>query len=87
MTCLEAAYYGTALIATRSGGPEEIIKDKETGLLVPVADVNAMTQAILTLSNNELLRAQYAAAGKVYVREKFSTAHFISRFENVLNPS
>lgn len=87
MTCLEAAYYGTALIATRSGGPEEIIKDKETGLLVPVADVDAMAHAILTLSNNESLRAQYATAGKAYVKEKFSTAHFITCFENVLNPS
>lgn len=84
MTCLEAAYYGTPLIATRCGGPEEIIKDKETGLLVPVADVDAMAEAILTLSNDAALRNKYAAAGKIYVREKFSTQHFITQFENIL---
>lgn len=84
MTCLEAAYYGTAVIATKCGGPEEVIADKETGLLVPVADIDAMTNAILTLANNAAIRKQYAEAGKVYVRNKFSKEHFIKEFEAIL---
>ncbi|MBL7682299.1 MAG: glycosyltransferase [Flavipsychrobacter sp.] len=84
MTCLEAAYYGTAVIATKCGGPEEVIVDKETGLLVPVADINAMMNAILTLANNATIRKQYAEAGKKYVRNKFSKEHFTKEFEAIL---
>lgn len=84
MTCLEAAYYGTAVIATKCGGPEEVIVDKETGLLVPVADIDAMMNAILTLANNAAIRNQYADAGRTYVRNKFGKEHFIQEFEAIL---
>lgn len=84
MTCLEAAYYGTAVIATKCGGPEEVIADKQTGLLVPVADIDAMANAILTLANNSSMRKEYAEAGRAYVRNKFSKAHFIQEFEAIL---
>lgn len=84
MTCLEAAYYGTAVIATKCGGPEEVIIDKETGLLVPVADIDAMMNAILTLANNAAIRKQYAEAGRTYVRNKFGKEHFIKEFEAIL---
>lgn len=84
MTCLEAAYYGTAVIATKCGGPEEVIVDKETGFLVPVADIDAMMNAILTLANNATIRKQYAEAGRTYVRNKFGKEHFIKEFEAIL---
>lgn len=84
MTCIEAAYFGTPLIATRCGGPEEIIKHKETGLLVAVADIDAMTEAILTLAADKELRLRYAKAGMIYVREKFSKEDFITRFQKML---
>ncbi len=85
MTCLEAAFFGTAVIATRCGGPEEIIKHEETGLLVPVADIKAMTEAILTLAGNVQLRQTYSTAGRQYVQEKFSKQEFITAFQNMLN--
>ncbi|OSZ81881.1 hypothetical protein CAP35_01010 [Chitinophagaceae bacterium IBVUCB1] len=85
MTCLEAAYYGTAVIATKCGGPEEVIDNNKTGILVPVADIEAMTDAILKLSYSKELRQQYADAGKTYVREKFSQEAFITTFEAILS--
>jgi glycosyltransferase involved in cell wall biosynthesis len=84
MTCLEASFYGTALIATRCGGPEEIVVDKETGLLVPVADVDAMRDAILTLANDADLRNKYATAAKKHVKEQFSVEKFIDQFQSAL---
>lgn len=83
MTCLEAAYYGTALIATRCGGPEEIIADGKTGITVPVKDVDAMKDAILLLAGDAQLREQFAEAGKEYVRNKFSIEHFRQQTEHV----
>ena len=84
MTCLEAAFYGTPLSATKCGGPEEIIDDECTGLLVPVKDVVAMTAAILNLAGNTALRSQYAAAGKEYVRQKFSIEQYKQTMQNLL---
>jgi len=84
MTCLEAEYYGTAVIAAKCGGPEEVIEENKTGLLVLVADVPAMANAILTLAGNSSLREQYAQAGKIYVSNKFSKEQFIQQFEAIL---
>lgn len=85
MTCLEAAFYGTTLIATKCGGPEEIISQRETGLLVPVKDINAMADAMTTLANDANLREQYAIAGKNYVRNKFSTQEYLQQIKTVIN--
>ncbi|MBN9484968.1 MAG: hypothetical protein BGO70_05395 [Bacteroidetes bacterium 43-93] len=85
MTCLEASYYGTPVIATRCGGPEEIIEHDKTGLLVPKQDIEAMTEAILKLANNTELRKHLGSAASSYVREKFGKDIFIQNFETLLN--
>lgn len=84
MTCLEAAYYGTPLIATRCGGPEEIIDNGRTGITVPVKDIEAMSTALLTMAENAELRQAYAIAGKEYVRNKFNIDTYITAMEDVL---
>ncbi len=84
MTCMEAAYYGTALIATRCGGPEEIIDNGRTGITVPVKDINAMRDAIITLAADTNLRKQYATAGKEYVRNKFNIETYKQQMQQIL---
>lgn len=84
MTCLEAAFYGTPLIATKCGGPEEIIDHERTGLLVPVKGINEMSETILAFAGNEDLRLRYAAAGKEYVSQKFSAAQYQQTMNNLL---
>lgn len=84
MVCLEASFYGTALIATRCGGPEEIIIDGETGFLVPLHDYPAASAAILKLCDPELRRV-FASAAKKTVRERFPVENFIKEFEAVLS--
>ncbi len=85
MTCLETAFYGTALIATRCGGPEEIIEDGTTGLLVPVGDIHAIADALLTLANNPAEKEKMAEAGRAYVRTKFAPANFMRQFGTIIN--
>ena len=84
MTCLEASFYGTALVATRCGGPEEIIIDNETGFLVPLKDYEAMAEAILKLAGSFDLRKKFADAAKKRVMKEFPTEKFIEEFEEVL---
>lgn len=71
MTCLEAMMYGTAVIATDSGGPAEIIS-KDTGILVANRDVSQISEALVLLCNDNALRASLAAQARVEVRRKFS---------------
>lgn len=84
MTCMEAAFYGTALIATRCGGPEEIIAANETGILVPFSR-QEMGQAIIRLANDKALRKLYAENGKQYVRKKFAPEKFVQQYNAILN--
>lgn len=84
MTCLEASYYGTPVIATRCGGPEEIIAEAETGLLVAKKNIDEMTKAMLSLAEDNHLRNRYSSAGREYVRGKFSQKQFLEQFQKML---
>ncbi len=75
LTCLDALYYGTPLIASDCGGPAELFEDGKSGLLVANRDVHAMTAAINKLSADADLRARFATAGRAFVRKKFAPAN------------
>lgn len=79
MTCLEALFYGTPLIATDSGGPRELFEPGRSGILVTNRDVAAMASAILLLAGSPKLRTQLARAGAEYVRAKFSHENTTAR--------
>lgn len=85
MTCLEASFYGTPVIATRCGGPEEIIENNKTGLLVAKKDIDAMAVALQTLAADTSLRNQFSIAGRSYVRTKFSQQLFLEQFQKLLS--
>lgn len=75
LTCLDALYYGTPLIASDCGGPAELFESGRSGLLVPNREVTAMTAAINKLAADAELRTRFAAAGRTFVRQKFAAAH------------
>lgn len=83
MTCLEGMYYGRPVIATRCGGPEEIIDQEQTGLLVPIQDVAAMKTALASLIANFELRKKLGYNAYLSVREKFSYKNTIDRLQSV----
>ncbi len=74
LTCLDALYYGTPLIASDCGGPAELFENGRSGLLVPNRDVAAMATAITKLAADAQLRAKFAEAGRQFVRQKFGPA-------------
>lgn len=51
LICAEALSCGKPVIATRCGGPEEFI-DESNGILIPVDDTKALTEAILRMSKS-----------------------------------
>ena len=71
---LEAAACGRPMISTDVPGCREIVRPGETGLLVPYDDAPALADAIQTLAASPTLRADYGAAARRLVVERFSAA-------------
>jgi len=78
LSLLEAAACGRAMIASDVPGCREIVVHEQTGLLVQVDVADALAAAMNKLVTMPELRAQYAAAARNLVVEKFS-ANIIGR--------
>lgn len=64
------------------GGTREGVKDKETGYLVRLGDVDAVAKAVETLIRNSNLHRCMGEAGRKFVEENFSLQAFAERHEN-----
>lgn len=51
ISTVEAMMAGVPVIATRSGGPEEILENEQTGLLIPPADASAIVAALKRMTD------------------------------------
>lgn len=58
---VEALALGLPVVATASGGPEEVLDGGRFGLLVAPADADALAEALTRLATDEPLRAALAA--------------------------
>ncbi|CAA0394428.1 unnamed protein product [Arabidopsis thaliana] len=58
LTLIEAAAYGLPIVATRNGGPVDIVKALNNGLLVDPHDQQAISDALLKLVANKHLWAE-----------------------------
>ena len=85
ITCLDACAAGLPVIATRCGGPEELIDDGVTGWLVPVGDVAAMADRMAWLLAHREEAAKMGAAGQKLVEERFSADRARAEFKALLD--
>ena len=76
---VEAMMVGTPVIATRSGGPEEIIDDQETGYLIPVKDPEAIVTAIEKLKDPSM-RKCLADQAREKARNQFSLGSMLQGY-------
>jgi glycosyltransferase involved in cell wall biosynthesis len=72
MICLEAMNAARAVIATRCGGPEEIIDHEKNGILVGVGNHREMASSIERLINDRDLVCRWGEEAKKSVFKKFS---------------
>src|SRR4051794_25695823 len=63
MVALEAMERARPVIAARIGGLEDIVRDGETGILVPPVDPEALTEAMLRLARDPELARRMGEAG------------------------
>jgi exopolysaccharide biosynthesis WecB/TagA/CpsF family protein len=72
LAALEAMASGRPLIAGAVGGLRELVRDGETGLLVPAQDPEALAEAILRLAGEPDLGRVMAERAREYVVERHS---------------
>ncbi|MBV2127800.1 glycosyltransferase family 4 protein [Arsukibacterium indicum] len=77
---IEAAACGRAIITTDVPGCRHAIIDGETGLLVPVKQVQPLADAIESLYLNKTLRGQMAANGRKLALQKYNIDHTVSAY-------
>lgn len=70
LSLLDAAMMGKVIIASKVGGNPEVVKDGETGLLVPAKDAKELEKKMLkVLEDEELARGMAKNAREKYERE------------------
>jgi len=80
---LEAMALGVPVVATRSGGSEEMIIDGETGILVPIQDPEALAIAINNLLSQPSKLIEMGGRSQQRTIESFSYTGYIQRFEQI----
>jgi len=80
---LESMACGKPVIACNTGGAPEVVRDQETGLLVPPGDTDSLENAIASLANDISLRECLGRNGMMWVEENFSIEKYINRVERL----
>lgn len=78
---IEAMAAGLPVIATRCGGPEEILQHLTTGYLVSTERPDELAAAIKHLLDNPALATQMASAGKEHMRITFSLGAMLQAYQ------
>ncbi len=79
MVIVEAMAQRRPVVATRGGGPSEIVVDGVTGLLVAPDDSRGMADAMLRLASDATFRQGAGEAGLRRARDKFSATAYAER--------
>ena len=83
LATVQAMATGIPVVATRSGGPEEILEDGTTGRLVPTDDPAALAAAMRRLRDQPELRDRLAQAGPRSVRARFNRTAMIEAYQRL----
>lgn len=83
IACIEAMACGVPVIATRSGGPEQILEGG-AGILVPTGEPESLALAIERVILSKDSAATMTATAIQRVHERYSLAKMLSSYEDVL---
>lgn len=79
----EASLAGLAIVAPNVGGISNIVLDKQSGLLVPPEDINALVNAIEQLYLQPRLCIEMAKTGHQHVMENYTIKHNTKEFQHL----
>jgi glycosyltransferase involved in cell wall biosynthesis len=76
-------FFGLPTIATNVGGTNEMVMDRETGILVNKGDIDSMYEGFITLIMDDDLRLKISMKAYQFVRERFGLVETIEKLANV----
>lgn len=78
---IEAMACGLPVIASRGGATEEIVREGQTGLLVPPGEVSPLAEAMIVLLRDPARRARLGRAARMWVEHAFDLRAQVRRIE------
>lgn len=78
-SCMEAAAMAVPVIATDIRGCREVVRDGQTGLLVPLRSPAALVQAVEQLMENETQRRRFGSAAREHIVSRFNQQQVLER--------
>ncbi|HKC62989.1 MAG TPA: glycosyltransferase family 4 protein [Pyrinomonadaceae bacterium] len=83
LAIVEAMASGATVVATSTGGAQEIIENGVTGKLVPINDVEALSEALCALIKDEHERTRLSDRARIAARERFSLDRMVTSTEQL----
>jgi glycosyltransferase involved in cell wall biosynthesis len=81
---IEASACALPVIVSDVGGLPEVVRDHETGLIVPRDDVPALQAALRRLALDAVLRGRLGRAGREHVEREYEWGHCVDVMERCL---
>ena len=83
MSVMEAMAAGLPVVSTAVGGVPELVREGETGLLVPSEDAGALAQALQALVDDPAHRQAMGDAARQRAVARFDIRHTVRRYEQL----
>lgn len=80
---LEAMAMGIPIVSTDVAGAKELVNDQETGFILSQGDVEGLTQALMRLSEDMVLRKQMGDASRLRIERHFSFRCRLEKIEDL----
>ena len=81
---MEALYVGLPVVTTAVSGTEELIVNGENGIVIPIGDKDAFTNAIINLAGDEK-RLESMAKKAMMIKEKVQLSSIIPQWNSLIN--
>jgi glycosyltransferase involved in cell wall biosynthesis len=85
LVLMEALARHVPVVASAVGGVPDIVRDGDTGLLVPPGDANALAHAVARLAADPPAARAMAARGRAHVQARFATEPCLARLGAVVD--
>ena len=83
LSIAEAMASGTAVVATRTEGAQEVVDDEVTGLLVNIGNIEELSSAIVRLLEDAELRRSMGERAQVVAETRFTLGRMVDEIEKV----
>ena len=83
MSVMEAMAAGLPVVSTAVGGVPELVREGETGLLVPSEDAGALARALQALVDDSVRRQAMGAAARQHAIAHFDIRHTVRGYEQL----